>query len=116
MPIYCPKCGAANEETAEFCASCGESIEKAQALRSKSAAQPAAQPTATQTTAGTEEKRLYRSRDDKAIAGVAAGLAKYLDMEVSTMRIIWVLLLIFTGGTAALAYLIMALVVPEEPA
>ena len=60
------------------------------------------------------EKKLYRSRTDKKVCGVCAGLAKYLNMDVSIMRIVVLLLCCFAGG-GLLAYLICALVIPEEP-
>lgn len=60
------------------------------------------------------EKKLYRSRTDKKVCGVCAGLAKYMGMDVSVMRLIAVLLILFAGG-GLLAYLICALVIPEEP-
>ena len=60
------------------------------------------------------EKKLYRSRTDKKICGVCAGLAKYLNMDVSIMRLIVVLLTLFVGG-GLIAYIICALVIPEEP-
>ena len=60
------------------------------------------------------EKKLYRSRTDKKVCGVCAGLAKYLNMDVSIMRIIALCLVLFAGG-GLLAYLICALVIPEEP-
>lgn len=57
------------------------------------------------------EKRLYRSRDDRMIAGVCGGVAKYFDMDPTIVRIIFVLL-IFANGLGILAYIIMAIVVP----
>ena len=60
------------------------------------------------------EKKLYRSRTDKKVCGVCGGLAQYLDMDVTVMRLIAVLLAVFAGG-GLLAYLICALVIPEEP-
>ena len=53
------------------------------------------------------EKKLYRSRTDKKVCGVCAGLAKYMGMDVSVMRLITVLLILFAGG-GLLAYLICA--------
>ena len=58
--------------------------------------------------------RLYRSRDDRMLAGVAGGLAELWDADPSLVRIVWALLVIFTGGLAFLVYIIMAIVVPEE--
>lgn len=60
------------------------------------------------------DDRLYRSRDDRLIAGVAGGLAERWGADPSFVRILWALLTIFTGGLALLVYVIMAVVVPEE--
>ena len=61
-------------------------------------------------------ERLYRSRDDRMLAGVAAGVAETLDADPSLVRIAWALLTIFTGGIAFVVYIVMAIVVPEAPA
>ncbi|HEX9829774.1 MAG TPA: PspC domain-containing protein, partial [Bacteroidota bacterium] len=42
-----------------------------------------------------EPKRLYRSRTNKVIAGVCGGVAEYLDMDPTLVRIVWVLFTIF---------------------
>ena len=60
------------------------------------------------------EKKLYRSRTDKKIAGVCGGLAEYLNVDPTIVRLIWALL-IFCAGTGLLAYIICALVIPEKP-
>lgn len=59
--------------------------------------------------------RLYRSRDDRMLAGVAGGLAEYWDADPSLIRLVWALLVIFTGGIALLVYIVMAIVVEEDP-
>ena len=59
-------------------------------------------------------KRLYRSRNDRRLAGVCAGIADYLGVDVSLVRIAWVLFAI-AGGPGVLLYIIMAAIVPEEP-
>ena len=59
--------------------------------------------------------RLYRSRDDRMLAGVAAGVAEMLDADPSIIRIVWVLLVFLTGGIALVVYIVMAIVVPERP-
>lgn len=61
-------------------------------------------------------EQLYRSRDDRMLAGVAAGVAETLDADPSLIRIAWALLAIFTGGIAFVVYIVMAIVVPEAPA
>ena len=60
------------------------------------------------------EKKLYRSLNDKKIAGVCGGLAKYLNIDPTIVRLIWVLI-IFFAGAGVLAYIACALVIPEEP-
>jgi phage shock protein C len=57
--------------------------------------------------------RLYRSREDRMVAGVAGGLAEMWGADPALIRIIWALLVIFTGGVALLVYIVMAVVVPE---
>lgn len=59
--------------------------------------------------------RLYRSRHDRMLAGVAGGLAEMWGADPSLVRVIWALLVVFTGGIALLVYIVMALVVPDEP-
>ena len=58
---------------------------------------------------------LYRSRDDKMIAGVAGGLARQFDADPSLVRILWVLGIIVTGGLGLILYIVMAVVVPYSP-
>jgi phage shock protein C len=59
--------------------------------------------------------RLYRSRDDRMLAGVAGGLAELWGADPSLVRVIWALLVVFTGGVALIVYIVMAIVIPEEP-
>jgi phage shock protein C len=59
-------------------------------------------------------KKLYRSRDDRMIAGVCAGLAEYIGMDPTIIRLLFVLGM-FMGGATFLAYIVMMLVIPEEP-
>jgi phage shock protein C len=60
------------------------------------------------------DRHLYRSRDDRMIAGVAGGLAELWDADPSLVRILWALLVVLTGGIALIVYIVMAIVVPEE--
>ena len=59
-------------------------------------------------------RRLYRCRHDKRIAGVASGLAEYFEIDPSLVRILWVISFFF-GGLGLFLYIVMALVVPLEP-
>lgn len=58
------------------------------------------------------QRRLYRSEDDRMLTGVSGGMADYFDVDPTLMRLLWVLLAIFTGGIAIVAYLVMAVIVP----
>jgi phage shock protein C len=58
--------------------------------------------------------RLYRSRHDRMLAGVAGGLAELWDADPSLVRVLWAVLVVLTGGLALLVYIVMAIVVPEE--
>jgi phage shock protein C len=60
----------------------------------------------------TTPKRLFRSKEKK-IAGVAGGLADYLNLDPTIIRLLFVVIA-FAGGASVLVYLIMWLVVPEE--
>ena len=62
----------------------------------------------------TVQKRLTRSKE-KIVAGVCAGLANYINIDPTIMRILFVLIA-FAGGASVLVYLIMWIVMPEETA
>jgi phage shock protein PspC (stress-responsive transcriptional regulator) len=59
-------------------------------------------------------RRLYRSRD-RQLAGVAGGMADYLDIDPTVVRILWVIVGFASGGLALVAYFVLALVVPQAP-
>ena len=59
------------------------------------------------------EKKLYRSRRNRIIGGVCGGLADYLGMDPTVVRVIMALAT-FVGGMSILVYLIMWLFIPEE--
>ena len=61
------------------------------------------------------EKKLRRS-NDKMIAGVCAGLAHYFDLDPTVIRIVYILLSIFTAFAGVLVYLILWLIMPKEQA
>ena len=60
-------------------------------------------------------RKLYKSNTDKKIDGVCAGLAEFLEIDVTIIRLIWVCAVLF-AGTGVLLYIIAALVVPRKPA
>lgn len=59
-------------------------------------------------------RRLYRCRKDRILAGVAGGMAEYLEVDPTVIRILWILS-IFLGGFGILLYILMAFIVPLEP-
>jgi phage shock protein PspC (stress-responsive transcriptional regulator) len=59
-------------------------------------------------------KKLYKIKSDKKIFGVCAGVAEYLDLDVSLVRIIWAACVLL-AGTGLLLYIIAAIILPEKP-
>lgn len=59
------------------------------------------------------EKKLYRSKTDRMLAGVCGGLGAYLNVDPTIVRVIWVL--VGLGGWGLAAYLVCALIIPENP-
>lgn len=58
-------------------------------------------------------KRLYKSRTDRKLFGVCGGIAEYFNIDSTIVRLILVVLILCVG-TGILAYLIAAIVMPEE--
>ena len=90
--MYCNYCGKVIQDDANVCAYCGKQV-----------------------TAVRARKQLMRSRTNRKIAGVCAGLAEYFDMDVTLMRVLWIAALFVPPAPALLAYIILWIVVPEEP-
>ena len=64
----------------------------------------------------TEQKKLYRSRNNRMIGGVCAGLAEYFGIDPTLVRLFFVFAaLLGWMGALFLLYLAMLIVVPEEP-
>lgn len=59
------------------------------------------------------DKKLYRSRTDRKLCGVCAGLAKYLNIDPTVVRLIFAIAALV--GCGLLIYIICALIIPEEP-
>lgn len=63
----------------------------------------------------TFNKKLYRSNENKVIAGVMGGLGEYFDIDPVLFRVVYLCFTIFTGLVpGALAYLLMCFVMPKE--
>jgi phage shock protein C len=91
--MFCNHCGTTISDQARFCSSCGRPIALHQAA-----------------------PRLLRSRLDRKIGGVCAGLAEHLDLDTSLIRILWVFLTFASGFFPGLiAYILAWIIIPEEP-
>jgi phage shock protein C len=60
-------------------------------------------------------RRLFRSRSERVLGGVAGGVADYLDLDPALVRVAWAILILATGGAFLVLYVIMWIVVPEAP-
>ncbi len=91
--MYCNNCGKTIAEDVRFCAYCGNVVGIA-----------------------TAPKRLMRSRADKKIAGICAGLAQHFDMDVTLVRILAIFLTLATGVCpGVITYLLAWIIIPSEP-
>jgi phage shock protein PspC (stress-responsive transcriptional regulator) len=59
-------------------------------------------------------KRLYRSRKNRIIAGVCGGIAEYINIDPTVVRLLW-LLFFLIWGSGIIAYIIAWIIIPEEP-
>lgn len=59
--------------------------------------------------------KLYRSRRDKKITGLCGGLAEWLDVDSTLLRVLLVITAVFSGGTVIFLYFVISLIVPKEP-
>ncbi len=60
-------------------------------------------------------KKLYRSRRNRMLAGVFGGLGEYVNLDPTVLRIVWVVLTVFTGFFPGfLIYYLVILIIPEE--
>ena len=59
-------------------------------------------------------KKLYRSKSDRKLAGVCGGLAEYLNIDPTVIRVIWAVTSLF-AFVGIIAYVVGAVIIPEEP-
>lgn len=95
--MLCANCHREIAEYSNFCYYCG----------ARQSAAPPPQPRVV-------SKKLMRSVTDKKIGGVCAGFAEHLGLDVTMVRLIWLLLAIFTG-VGFIAYIVAWIVMPLAP-
>jgi len=95
--MFCVHCGIKLDEKENYCSDCGTATMN---MPRRSNAH--------------FEGRLSRSRDDVKIAGVCAGFARYLGVDVTLVRILWVVLTIFSVGIGLIVYIACWVVMPKE--
>ncbi len=88
--MFCTSCGRQLQDTDAFCSACG-----------KSTAPPS------------PPKRFCRVMAEKKIAGVCAGVARYFEVDVTMVRLVWVLLTLL-HGFGVLAYLVAWIIMPRD--
>lgn len=65
------------------------------------------------TNAGTP-KRLYRTTDERMVAGVCGGLARYFNLDPTLVRVAVALLTLLTSGSGIIAYIVLVFVMPQQ--
>ncbi len=60
-----------------------------------------------------EKKKLYKSSVDKKLAGVCAGIAEYFDVDATLIRLLWLVFAVMGGG-GIIAYVLAAIIMPEQ--
>jgi phage shock protein PspC (stress-responsive transcriptional regulator) len=59
-------------------------------------------------------KRLYRSKNDRMMGGVCAGLGEHLDVDPTVIRLVWAVIAVLSIGTGVLVYILAWILIPEE--
>jgi phage shock protein PspC (stress-responsive transcriptional regulator) len=65
-------------------------------------------------TTDSSPRTLTRSRTDRMVGGISAGMARYLGLDPAVVRVGWVVTTLFTGGAAIIAYLAMLAIIPND--
>lgn len=59
-------------------------------------------------------KRLRKAREDRKISGVCGGIAEYINVDPTVIRLLWILLTVFTAGVGGVvAYIVCAMIMPD---
>lgn len=60
-------------------------------------------------------KKLYRSKKNRIIAGVCGGIGEYFNVDPTLIRLLWLLISVMSAGSGLVAYIIAWIIIPEEP-
>lgn len=93
--MYCTKCGVQLNENVRFCSQCGETLQ---------AVPPDATP---------QRMPLMLDKQRKKVAGVCAGFARYCDVDVVLMRVLWLAIALCTG-VGFIVYLAAWIIIPSD--
>ena len=124
--MFCGRCGFELAAGARFCSACGAQVTSGAPAQDNAGAQGQAPPVAWTTSAsqyaqygrpilGDPLTRLQRPRANRMVAGVCAGLAQQYRWDLTWVRVLTVLISVFSSGAGVVAYVIFWLVMPEEP-
>jgi phage shock protein C len=59
-------------------------------------------------------KRLYRSKNERMLGGVCAGLGEHFDIDPTVIRLVWAVITVLSIGTGVVVYIIAWILIPEE--
>jgi len=59
-------------------------------------------------------QRLYRSKNDRILGGVCAGLGEHLDVDPTVIRLIWAVVTLLSFGTGIIIYILAWIIIPED--
>ncbi|MDD2568573.1 MAG: PspC domain-containing protein [Clostridia bacterium] len=60
-------------------------------------------------------KKVYRNNENKKLLGVCGGIAEYFGIDATIVRLAWAVVTMFTVGGGVLAYILAALILPDDP-
>jgi len=59
-------------------------------------------------------QRLYRSKNDRILGGVCAGLGEHLDVDPTVIQLIWAVVSVLSIGTGIIIYILAWIIIPED--
>jgi phage shock protein C len=63
----------------------------------------------------TEPRKLYRSRKQRMIAGICGGIGEYAKLDPTLVRVLFVVLAVFSFSAFVIVYILIWIIIPEEP-